>query len=101
MRTAFFVWVIGIAGVLGASAIAAASADAPSYMPDQDRALSAVQAGDAIPLGTIIEQRHLKERLVDVRLIEEGSMLIYDLTVIGTNGQTQHLRIDARTGSSL
>ena len=101
MRTAFFLLIIGIAAVLGPCRVIAASPNTPSYMPDQDKALSAVQAGDAIPLATIIEQRHLKERLVDVRLIEDGSMLIYDLTVIGTNGQPQHLRIDARTGSSL
>jgi len=74
---------------------------AGSYEPDQDRALRARQEGKALPLATIIERQGLVGRVVAVRLTSDGGRLIYELSVLDSNGQERIRRFDASTGDGI
>jgi len=67
---------------------------------DQNFALRAVQRGDALPLSEMAKRvRHLfGARLLDARLLTEGSKLIYHLTILTDQGASTQVSLDAKTG---
>ena len=72
----------------------------PAQAGQHDRARSAVQAGEAQPLGAIlpaIEQRY-PGRALSADIAERGGNLIYRIKWLGNDGQVRDITVDARTG---
>lgn len=83
-----------------ALALVAPLPGAPVLADAHDRARSAVQAGEARPLGAIlpsIEQRY-PGRALSADVAEEGGNLIYRIKWLGQDGKVRDITVDARTG---
>lgn len=67
---------------------------------DQDTAKRLKDAGEILPLETIVEkaQRKYPGRILEVELEEKGNRLIYELELIDDAGVVWELTYDARTG---
>ena len=87
---------IVLALVLVALPLAGARADED----DQERALSAREAGRALPLAGILEraQRDAPGRVLGVELEDEGGRVVYEVKVLRPDGRVRMLAYDAATG---
>ena len=87
---------IVLALVLALLPLARARADAD----DQERALSAREAGRALPLARILERarRDVPGRVLGVELEDEGGRVIYEVKVLRPDGRVRMLAYDAATG---
>lgn len=89
--------IIPMALVLGLlSATAAADSD-------QDRALAAVQAGQVLPLKTLLErlERDHPGQLLEVELEDDDGLLIYEVKLLQADGRLVKLKVDAASGEVL
>ena len=66
---------------------------------DQDLALKAVKSGQAMPLSDVVKQAVARwgGRVIDARLVDTGSRLVYRLTLISDTGLSQRVFVDAKT----
>ena len=66
---------------------------------DQDLALKAVKSGQAMPLSDVVKQAVARwgGRVIDARLVDTGSRLVYRLTLISDTGLSQRIFVDAKT----
>ncbi|WOJ91190.1 PepSY domain-containing protein [Methylocapsa polymorpha] len=85
--------------VAAAAAIAASRAIAAD---DQDRALSALEARQILPLSEILARARLgDDRLLRAELEREDGRYVYELRVIAADGTIRLRHLDARTGEIL
>ena len=70
---------------------------------DQDRARAAVQAGQVLPLKTLLErlEREHPGQLLSVELEDDGGRLVYDVKLLQADGRLVKLKVDAATGEVL
>jgi hypothetical protein len=70
---------------------------------DHERARAAVQAGEVLPLATLLErlQRTHPGQVLELELEREDGRWIYDLKLLQTDGQLLKLEVDAATGQVL
>lgn len=70
---------------------------------DHDRARQAVQAGQVLPLPTVLErlQREVPGQVLEVELEQEGALWIYEIKLITPAGQLTKVKLDARTAEVL
>lgn len=83
-----------------ALALAGAPARADS---DHDRARAAVQAGQVLPLGTVLERlaREHPGQVLKVELESEHGRWIYEVRLLQSGGRLTKLYLDAATGETL
>jgi uncharacterized membrane protein YkoI len=82
----------------------AALAAMPSHagdVHDHDRARQAVEAGEVLPLRTILErvERDYPGQVMEVELEQKGERWIYEVKVLRTSGALVKLKFDGRTGT--
>jgi len=90
------------AGVLWAAALVVPPAWA-SGKGDHDRARQAVQAGQVLPLPTVLErlQREVPGQVLEVELEQERERWIYEIKLLTPAGQLTKVKLDARTAEVL
>ena len=70
---------------------------------DHDRARQAVQAGQVLPLPTVLDhlQREVPGQVLEVELEQERSGWIYEIKLLTPAGQLTKVKLDARTAQVL
>ena len=70
---------------------------------DQDRARAAVQAGQVLPLKTLLErlERDHPGQVLDVELEHDDGRWIYEIRLLQPGGRRVKLELDAATGEVL
>ncbi len=70
---------------------------------DQDRVRAAVQAGQALPLKTLLErlERDHPGQVLDVELEQDDGRWIYEIRLLQRDGRRVKLELDAATGEVL
>jgi uncharacterized membrane protein YkoI len=70
---------------------------------DHDRARQALEAGEIMPLRTIVErvERDTPGQVIEVELERESGRWIYEIKLLAAGGSIVELEIDARDGSVL
>ena len=65
---------------------------------DHDRARQAVQAGQVLPLPTVLErlQREVPGQVLEVELEQERERWIYEIKLLQAGGALIKLKVDAR-----
>ena len=88
--------------VLCAAALAVPPGSA-SGKDDHDRARQAVQAGQVLPLPTVLErlQREVPGQVLEVELEQERERWIYEIKLLTPAGQLTKVKLDARTAEVL
>ncbi len=83
--------------------LALAPAGARADDDDHDRARRAVQAGDILPLETVLARLpdELSGRVLEAELEHEDTAWIYEITVLRTDGRLLRLEVDARNADVL
>lgn len=71
--------------------------------PDHDRARTALQRGEVLPLRDIVARAEaaFPGRLLEVELEEKDDAIVYDIELLSPDGRLIKLRYDARTGTLL
>ena len=71
--------------------------------PDQTRARAAVEAGEILPLQTIIERlrTRLQGRILEVELEREDGRWVYEIELLLADGHKRELEIDATSARVL
>lgn len=89
-----------LAGLLVGFALLAAQA---GERGDHERARAAVQAGEVLPLPTVLErlQRSHPGQVLALELDQEDGRWIYEIKLLQTDGQLLKLDLDARTAEVL
>lgn len=93
------------AGLLSC-AVAVALALAPAWAEDKDdhdQARAAVQAGQVLPLSTVLDrlQRTHPGQVLELQLEREDGRWIYEIKVLQSDGQLLKLELDAATAQVL
>ena len=88
--------------VCGACALAVLPV-AASDKHDHDRARQAVQAGQVLPLPTVLDhlQREVPGQVLEVELEQGRSGWIYEIKLLTPAGQLTKVKLDARTAQVL
>lgn len=70
---------------------------------DQDRARQALEAGEVLPLRTILErvERDYPGQVVEVELEREHGRWAYEIKLLRSGGSLVKLKVDARDGTVL
>jgi uncharacterized membrane protein YkoI len=70
---------------------------------DHERARAAVQAGDVLPLATVLERlkRSHPGQVLEVELEQEDGRWVYEIKLLQADGQLLKLELDARTAQTL
>lgn len=70
---------------------------------DHDRARQAVQAGQVLPLRTVLErlEREHPGQVLEVELEQDDDVWIYEVKLLQDGGQLLRLKLDARTAALL
>lgn len=70
---------------------------------DQDRARQALEAGEILPLRTILEkiERNYPGQVMEVDLERKETRWVYEIKVLRTGGELIKLKLDARDGALL
>lgn len=81
-------------------------AAAPAWASDRadhERALQAVQAGQVLPLTTVLERlgREHPGQVLEVELERERGQWIYEIKLLSADGQLLKLKLDAGTAAVL
>lgn len=89
---------IAIALALSAAGMASAAEDS-----DHDRARQALEAGEVLPLRTILErvEREYPGQVMEVDLERQGDRWIYEIKMLRTGGALVKLIVDGRDGRVL
>jgi len=91
------------AGVLAATlAVSPARADRGGER-DQDRARAALEAGEVLPLATVLDRvgRTVPGQVLEVELEREHGRWVYEVRVLQTGGRLVRLAVDAKSGAVL
>jgi uncharacterized membrane protein YkoI len=66
---------------------------------DHERARQALQTGQVLPLGTVLERLSQSHpgQVLEVELENEGRRWVYDIKLLRNNGQLVKMEMDART----
>ena len=96
LRPAFVVLTLYVCGLVGQPAFA-------SDHDDHDRARQAVQAGQVLPLPTVLErlQREMPGQVLEVELEQKRGMWIYEIKLLTPAGQLTKVLLDAQTAQVL
>lgn len=94
--------------LLSAAAAALLAAVSPAVAEDHDFAREAVQRGDILPLGTILERaaRDFRGEVLEVELEREhdgpsAGRIVYEVKLLAPGGDVTELYYDARSGELL
>lgn len=70
---------------------------------DHDRARRALEAGEILPLRTVLErvERDYPGQIMEVELEQKGDRWVYEIKVLRTGGALIKLKIDGRDGRLL
>lgn len=70
---------------------------------DHDRARRALEAGEILPLRTVLErvERDYPGQIMEVELEQKGERWVYEIKVLRTGGALIKLKIDGRDGRLL
>jgi len=70
---------------------------------DHNRARQALQAGQVLPLGKVLErlEREHPGQVLEVELEQEGGRWVYEIKLLQPQGQLVKLKLDARTATLL
>lgn len=70
---------------------------------DQDRARAALQAGQVLPLKTVLERLESTHpgQVLEVELEQDGGRWIYEIKLLEPGGRLAKLKLDARTAQLL
>lgn len=68
---------------------------------DHDRARKAVEAGEVLPLKSILErvERDYPGQVMEVELEREGGRWLYEIKILRSGGSLLKLKVDARDGT--
>ena len=68
---------------------------------DHDRARQALEAGEILPLKTVLERlaRDTPGQVMEVELERSSGRWIYEIKLLQTGGALVKLKVDARTGA--
>ena len=68
---------------------------------DHDRARQALEAGEILPLGTVLEkiEREMPGRVLEVELERKRGSWVYEIRLLRQGGALVKLLVDARDGS--
>lgn len=68
---------------------------------DHDRARRAVEAGEVLPLKTVLErvEREHPGQVMEVELEREGGRWLYEIKILQSGGSLLKLEVDARDGT--
>ncbi|HAF54265.1 MAG TPA: hypothetical protein DCL01_03375 [Thauera sp.] len=91
-----------VAGVVGlALALLPPSRADADDASDHERARRALEAGEVMPLRTVLEQveRDYPGEILEVELDREDGVWVYELKLIRKGGDVLKLEVDARDGS--
>lgn len=96
----------GFRAALCAAALLAAVGTGPSHAGeagDHDRARRALEAGEVLPLQSILERvgRQYPGEVMDVELDREGGRWVYEVKVLRSGGSLLKLKVDGRDGTVL
>ena len=96
LRPAFVVLTLYVCGLVGQPAFA-------SDHDDHDRARQAVQAGQVLPLPTVLErlQREMPGQVLEVELEQKRGLWIYEIKLLTPAGQLTKVLLDAQTAQVL
>lgn len=85
------------------AAAMAASGVRASNDSDHDRARDAVQAGQVLPLKTVLErlEREQPGQVLEVELERDDGRWIYEVKLLQSGGRLVKLELDARSGEVL
>jgi uncharacterized membrane protein YkoI len=74
---------------------------AQAGLDDHERARRALQAGEVLPLRTILEKANAQfpGDLIEAELEDEHGRMVYELKLISPEGKIMKLHYDARDGS--
>lgn len=88
--------IVGTVGALAAAAGALSS-------EDHDRARALKQAGDIVPLETILQKARQDQpgRVVETELERKGDRYVYEVKVVDDKGAVRELRYDAKSAELL
>lgn len=100
MRFATLFGRTAVAIVLAATAVFPAHA---AESRDHDRARQALQAGEILPLRSILDrvERDTPGQVIEVELDREAGRWVYEIKVLATGGAIVKLELDARDGTVL
>ena len=67
---------------------------------DQERARAALEAGQVLPLRTVLErlEREHPGQVLEVELEQEKGRWIYEVKMLRAGGRLAKIKVDARTG---
>lgn len=70
---------------------------------DHDRARRALEAGEILPLRTVLErvERDYPGQVMEVELERDGGRWVYEIKLLRTNGALLKLEVDGRDGALL
>ena len=70
---------------------------------DQDRARAALQAGEILPLKTVLDQlaRSYPGQVMKVEIERESDRWIYKIKLLQSDGRLSKFKLDAKTGALL
>ncbi|HEX5783994.1 MAG TPA: PepSY domain-containing protein [Burkholderiaceae bacterium] len=90
-------WAVGVALACGGGSVAHADE------ADHDRALQAVQRGEALPLNTLMGQVEALRtgQILEVELERKHGRWVYEVKKLDPGGRLVKLHLDARTGALL
>ena len=85
------------------AAVMAATGARASSDGDHDRARDAVQAGQVLPLKTVLErlEREHPGQVLEVELERDDGRWIYEVKLLQSGGRLVKLELDARSGEVL
>jgi len=85
------------------AAALAASAPQTRAGDDHERARAALQAGEILPLKTVLDQlaRSYPGQVMKVEIERESDRWIYEIKLLQSDGRLSKLKLDAQTGALL
>ena len=93
-------WLIGL--ILAFALALPGHADEPrDNRRDHDRARRALEAGEILPLKTVLEMiaRDTPGQVMEVELERKGERWVYEIKLLRAGGSLVKLRVDARDGT--
>lgn len=74
-----------------------------SGLNDHDRARKAVEAGEVLPLKSVLErvERDYPGQVMEVELDREDSRWVYEIKILRSGGSLLKLKVDARDGTPI
>lgn len=100
MKASRYLSALALAGaLLGAMPAVGLASD----RDDHERARRALEAGEVLPLGAVLEriERDFPGQVIEVELERDDGMWLYEVKLIRSGGAVVELEVDARNGELL